>query len=600
MSNPLLFLTVFPLAVGAVIFLMPDRMKPFARISSVIVSAVVLVAASIVFIKKPLAWQYAGSVMLAADNLSGFVGLGVAVFGFLVSVYSCGYTEHSIGRYFGYLLMTLGASLGVAYANNLVLLIIAWGFLAAMLYLMVNLKGDAPAASAAKKALIIIGGTDALMIFGIGLIWMMTGTLSIERINLTLSGPAQYIAYLLLAFAAFAKAGAMPFHAWLPDVSESAPTTVAAYLPASLDKLLGIYLLARTSLDLFVMTPATNILLMTVGSVTIMIAVMMALVQHNLKRLLGYHAVSQVGYMVLGIGTGTAIGIAGGLFHMLNNAIYKACLFMTGGVVEKRTGTVDLSRLGGLWRSMPLTFAACFIAALSISGIPPFNGFVSKWMIYQGIIETATVSNPLWVAWIVAAMFGSALTVASFMKLLHAVFLGRASGDWKGVKDAGMAMGIPMVILALACIIFGIFAVAIPLGLFILPAISGTVRYIGVWSPGAATALILTGIGLGSLVYAFFRPGRFRTTEIFIGGEDPGTLGRVSGAEFYNTISDIAPVARVFAKEESGGFDIYSISKRPVYFFTGILGKLHNGILPTYLVWCLLGMIAMFALLLFK
>ena len=152
----------------------------------------------------------------------------------------------------------------------------------------------------------------------------------------------------------------------------------------------------------------STILLIT-GAVTIIYAVMVALVQHDLKRLLGYHAVSQVGYMVLGIGTGNPIGIAGGLFHMVNHAIYKSCLFLSAGAVEKRAHTTDLSKLGGLSKYMPITFVSFLIASLAISGIPPLNGFFSKWMIYQGIIATATNKNPLWIIWLVCAMFGLSL-----------------------------------------------------------------------------------------------------------------------------------------------------------------------------------------------
>ena len=112
--------------------------------------------------------------------------------------------------------------------------------------------------------------------------------------------------------------------------------------------------------------------------------------------------------MVLGIGTGNPIGIAGALFHMLNNAIYKSCLFLTGGSVQHKTGTTNLDKLGGLAKLMPITFTACLIAALSISGVPPFNGFVSKWMIYQGIVELGREGSKLWVIWLAAAMFGSA------------------------------------------------------------------------------------------------------------------------------------------------------------------------------------------------
>jgi NADH:ubiquinone oxidoreductase subunit 5 (subunit L)/multisubunit Na+/H+ antiporter MnhA subunit len=330
------------------------------------------------------------------------------------------------------------------------------------------------------------------------------------------------------------------------------------------------------------------------GSVTIVVAVIIALVQHDMKRLLGYHAVSQVGYMVLGIGTGSVIGIAGGLFHMLNNAIYKSCLFLTAGAVEKRMHTTDMTKLGGLFKYMPATFVACLVASLSISGVPPFNGFVSKWMIYQGIIESASAKNPLWMVWLVAAMFGSALTVASFMKLLHAVFLGRSAEGFKGIKEAALSMTVPMGILAAACIVFGIFATAVPITLFIAPSLGKAITYCGMWDPMAVTALILVALGLGALAYMIMRPARFRTVDTFVGGEDVAKLDRVTGAEFYDTIRQLPRLGKLYRKEEEGSLDIYNTARRIIYYFTGKLARMHNGILPTYMVWCLLGMVGIF------
>ena len=132
-----------------------------------------------------------------------------------------------------------------------------------------------------------------------------------------------------------------------------------------------------------------SIVMMTIGAVTILLAVMMALIQKDYKRLLSYHAISQVGYMILGIGTALPVGIVGGLFHMINNAMFKSGLFLTGGAVEKQTGTTDLHNLGGLGRKMPVTFACFLMLALSISGVPPFNGFFSKELIFDGALKAA-------------------------------------------------------------------------------------------------------------------------------------------------------------------------------------------------------------------
>ena len=174
------------------------------------------------------------------------------------------------------------------------------------------------------------------------------------------------------------------------------------------------------SLDLFVLTPESWVspVMMWIGAATILLAVMMALVQKDYKKLLAYHAISQVGYMILGIGTALPIGIVGGLFHMVNNAIYKSSLFLSAGAVEKEAGTTDLRELGGLGRSMPVTMICFLVAAASISGVPPFNGFFSKELVYDGALERG------WIFYAIA-LAGSFFTAASFLKLGHAAFFGK-------------------------------------------------------------------------------------------------------------------------------------------------------------------------------
>jgi len=535
------------------------------------------------------------------DNLSNFVGLFTGVFSVLIILYSFGFMRGRTGlfRYYSYIILTLVASLGAVFSNNLILFMVFWGFLGLLLYLLIGFGQKEHTPSTAKKTFIIVGGADALMLLGLAFVWRIAGTLQMDKINIALNTKAAVWAYLCFAAGAFAKAGAMPLHTWIPDTAEDAPTPVTAYLPASLDKLLGIYFLARISLDMFQMNTAMNTVLMAVGSFTIVAAVMMALIQHDLKRLLGYHAVSQVGYMVLGIGTGNPIGIAGGLFHMLNNAIYKTCLFLSGGAVEKRAGTGDLQRLGGFAKIMPISFVAFLIASLAISGVPPFNGFASKWMVYQGVIETAKSGGYLWIIWLVAALFGSALTLASFMKLVHAVFLGQASSETRK-KETSPAMWIPPVFLAALCVIFGVFAYRIPLKLFIFPSLSQEVVFSGIWNANLATALLLAGIIVGIIIYLAGTVTEARETEVFVGGEvlkeHPDM--RVSGTGFYNTIQDIGVLRSIYRLARDKAFDLYEVGRKITFAFTRVLRYIHNGVLPTYLAWCLLGMGILFFILL--
>jgi len=365
------------------------------------------------------------------------------------------------------------------------------------------------------------------------------------------------------------------------------------------------------------MNPAMNNVLMAVGSITIVAAVMMALIQHDMKRLLGYHAVSQVGYMVLGIGTGVPLGMAGGLFHMLNHAIYKSCLFFSAGAVEKKAGTTDLEKLGGFAKIMPITFIAFLIASFSISGVPPFNGFASKWMVYQGVIASRSTAGGLWIVWLVAAVFGSALTLASFMKLIHAVFLGQPSCARmvgpnqevasKGkpsneVREVGPTMWVPTAILASLCVLFGVFAYRLPLKMFVLPGLGMEVAFPGVWSPGVATMLILAGIAIGFIIYLIGTAAKTRETEGFVGGEAMSAHPdmRVSGVEFYKTVQDIGVLKGVYRLAEKNLFDIYEVGTKITFGFNKVLRHAHNGVLPSYLSWCLLGMIVLFYILLRK
>jgi formate hydrogenlyase subunit 3/multisubunit Na+/H+ antiporter MnhD subunit len=595
--NMLVSTVLIPIIAGIAVLFIPKKIKFARETVSILTSGAVSFLAVRLFIMRPMTFTLGKTLLLRLDSLSAFVMLFIAAFGLLIVIYSLGYMKGKDGlnQYYSYILMTIGASIGAALANDLIFFVICWGFLGVTLYLLINLGGP-DAASAAKKTLIIVGGADALMILGIAILWYMAKTFSMSMITMRLDNGLAVLAFFSLLCGAFAKAGAIPLHTWIPASSEVAPTPVMAFVPASLDKLLGIYFLARISLDLFVIktNSAVSIIMLALGAITVLAAVMMALIQHNLKRLLAYHAVSQVGYMVLGIGTGNPIGIAGGLFHMLNNAIYKYGLFLCGGSLEKKKGTTDLDNLGGLAKAMPITYISCLIAALAISGVPPMNGFVSKWLVYQGLIEMGRSGGRLWVIWLVAAIFGSALTLASFMKLIHAAFLGQCPGPVCKRDDVGPTMWIPMVALAALCVIFGVFAYQIPIRLFIQPSVSRAITYPGVWNASLSTSLIIVGIIIGLLIYAMGNIKKLRIDEPFIGGELLSEDMKVSGTAFYQTIEDIPLLSVIYKKAKRGDFDIYNQFRNVVFFFTGIFQRLHNGVLPTYLAWCLMGVIILF------
>jgi len=270
-------------------------------------------------------------------------------------------------------------------------------------------------------------------------------------------------------------------------------------------------------------------------------------------------------------------------------------LFLCGGAVEQASGTPELDELGGLGKKMPITFVTCLIAALSISGIPPFNGFVSKWMVYQGVIQMGTTqvdgAARLWPIWLTCAMFGSALTLASFVKLIHSMFLSRLPNDLKGVKEISPVMWLPMVILAFLCVFFGIFY-HVPLKMFIYPAL-GIEPQLSTWQSGLATILILIGIGLGLLILLIGLLARkARIVPTWTCGEvQPNEQMIIPGTHFYKTVSEMGGLKQLYTGQEKGYFDPYDQSGRVGLALTGILRWLHSGILPMYMTWVTLGLL---------
>ncbi|MFH1782976.1 MAG: proton-conducting transporter membrane subunit [Candidatus Omnitrophota bacterium] len=586
---------LFSILAGSLIFIIPKRLRKIAEGFSILSAGYLFIASINIFMSSPMTSKY-----LFIDGLSRFIVLGIGFFGILVTLYSLRFMAkcEAFSSYYGYTIWTIGFSILAAVSNNIVLLLVAWGFLGFTLFMLINIGGP-NAAGTAKKTFIIIGSSDSLMILGFAICWSITGSLNLTGTKIAINDSLSFWAFFLIAIGAFAKAGAMPFHTWVPDTAKDAPIPVTAFLPASLDKLLGIYLLARLVLNVFILDAASQNILMIIGAVTIVAAVMMALVQHDFKKLLGYHAVSQVGYMVLGLGTGNPIGIAGGLFHMLNNTIYKCSLFLIGGNVQHKTKTSDLDSLGGLARFMPITFFCGLIAALSISGVPPFNGFVSKWMVYQGLIEKGKSGGSLWIFCIVAAMIGSGLTLASFIKFIHAIFLGKSKNASRITHHASrdevpFTMLIAPIILSLLCIVFGVFAYVIPLKNLIVPALPEGFAFIGMWPSLKATLFLGIGIFIGLGIYFLGNFKGVRESTTYIGGEPKEEGMRLSGTEFYNTVKELPIIKGLYIKAERKAFDIYEVGKKFIFLFIKVFKYLHNGILPTYLVWCLLGMMILF------
>jgi len=609
------------------------------------VSGVLMIIASYLFVisrKSPVYWTRNWIPWVGVDfslrcfPLSSMMVLFVSLFALLISVYSLRFmwkNPKSRGFY-TILLWILGASWGVVLTNNLFVFLLFWGGLAILLYAFLTLGSY----TLATKGIFTIGVADFALILGTLFLYKLSGTLNMDSISkITLYGTLPVATFLLLSTGAIAKIGAVPFHTWIPEASEKIPPPAMAFLVGALDKLVGIYFLARVCVDFFDFSAFSvgPTVLMILGSFTIVISVMMALVSSNMKRIIAYFSISAAGYMMIGMASKNPVGMAGAIFYLLSTTLWTSLLFLVAGAVERQTGTSELSSLGGLSRWMPLTFTGCLIGGLSISGVPPLNGFFSKWMIYQGVIELNMAGGKLWIIWLMACMFGSVITLASFIRMMHSVFLREISimekmevaekstaytspNPGRKVSEVPMEMSLPILILAALCVGFGIFAYDLPLKLFIfssLPALPAPYQWIGWWQPGLATILIIIGIIIGLLVYLLSRVKRVRRDISYIGGENPREDMSISGVEFYDTITNFLGIRRLYRASQKGLMDIYAgmlnfargialflfaVDRILDYTWRGLAcivllaGKgaslVHGGILHTYLGWFLVGL----------
>jgi formate hydrogenlyase subunit 3/multisubunit Na+/H+ antiporter MnhD subunit len=587
-----------PFVAGIVVLLIGQQIKSVKEAIALLATAATLGLTITLFkenINFSIPWTGFGiDFALRLYHFSAFILVAASAFSFLFVLYSCSFMRDKpyLNQFYSYLLITLAMTNGAVLADNLVLLLFFWEGLLLTLFGMIAI-GRPGAFKTAIKAFIIVGVTDLCLMIGIGIAGYLAGTMTISKISLSVDSLGA-LAFILMMIGAISKAGSVPFHTWIPDAAVDAPLPFMAFLPASLEKLLGIYLLARISLDMFKLTAGSwiSILLMTIGAVTILLAVMMALVQKDYKRLLSYHAVSQVGYMILGIGTCLPVGIIGGLFHMINNALYKSCLFLTGGAVEKQTGTTDLAKLGGLWLKMPVTFVCFVIAAVSISGVPPFNGFYSKELIYDAALERGTI-------FYLAAILGTFLTAASFLKLGHAAFLGKISNANKDVRETNPAMFLPMIVIAAVCVVFGVWNY-LPVNNLIKP-ILGEQRLAGhEFGPNTmlitVTVIVLIGALLHHLFAAKVNGGGYKASD------------HIRHAPFLEGI---------YAKAEKRWFDPYDIVLKIVQGLsrfgwwidraidwlyedfavkiaagvTSLIRMAHTGSYSMYVVWSLIGVL---------
>jgi multicomponent Na+:H+ antiporter subunit D len=407
-----------------------------------------------------------GTPLLPIDNISRFM-LAVIAFLFpLIFIYSLSYVKRNFFRYYFVLFITLGGMLGTVLARDFLSFYIFLEIMTVGIYFLIidNAKKESFPAGFKYILMMFAGGIFILM--ATLMLYNLTGTFEIAetaRIVNTLPGSAVTLIFTLFAIGCLLEIGAVPFHIWLPDAHPVAPSPISALLSGIAIKI-GAYGIIRMIFTLGILSP----ILVSIGAVSMLFGVVLALKQTNVKRLLAYHSISQMGYILLGIGVGTGLGIGGGLFHILNHAVFKMLLFLCMGAVIYATGERELNKLGGLGKRMPVTLVTFGVAALAISGIPPFNGFASKAM-----ISGAVAGNLLLRLVIIITAAG---TFASFFKLFQFAFLGDLPGRFKKISEAPVLMLLPMLALAGASLGIGIYSAPL-LSKFIAPAVGSAINF---------------------------------------------------------------------------------------------------------------------------
>jgi multicomponent Na+:H+ antiporter subunit D len=451
------YFVVIPLLAAFLIILIAGEKDDWAIILSIIavISLVVLSIFSFVtghtetLVYSLGAWKLPIGIVLVQDALTSFMLILVGIISLTSLLFSISYIRHIAidWKYYALFMLLVTGMNGIIITGDLFNMFVFLEISLFSAFALVAYGGKAEEFEASFKYAVMGTVSSGFVLLGIAVTYSVTSTLTLAKIGEILPSvdPLVKMWIGILFIAGFGlKAAAMPFHAWLPDAHSSAPAPISSMLSGVLIKVLGMYVLVRIFFNIFDAPLLFMQIFLVIGAVSLLVGVFLAVGQWDLKRLLAYHSISQMGYIFLAFGLATPLGILGGIFHLINHAIFKSLLFYNAGVVETVTGTRDLRKLGNLTKIVPTTSFTSMVASLSISGIPPFNGFFSKLII---IIAAIQANQPVYA---LIAVVGSILTLASFMKVQRYGFRGEQKVETTDRK-VEWTMNLAMITLAILC-----------------------------------------------------------------------------------------------------------------------------------------------------
>jgi multicomponent Na+:H+ antiporter subunit D len=497
-SSTIILFVIIPLFAAFLIPIVGRLLPGFQRIVTSSIMLVLVVISVLITLQKPGTvthmvggWEPVEGVPIAIymvfDGLSGFLLTIINLLGFLSAFYAISYIRRYTGENFFYTLMCLmiAGMNGVVLSGDLFNLYVFLEISVISSYALVAFGVEKTELEASYKYQVLGGLASLLVLFGIAMIYWRTKTLNIADIAMLLREGEQdaflVFVQLILVTGFGIKAALIPFHAWLPDAHSSAPSPISAMLSGVLIKAVGVYVIIRLFFNMFQLDAPLAIVITVIGALSMIIGVLLAIGQWDLKRLLAYHSISQMGYVVIGVGMGmmilagdgdksvAALAIGGGLFHMINHAVFKGLLFLNAGAIEYATGTRDMKKMGGLARYMPVTLTSSFSASMAISGMPPFNGFFSKL-----VIIVAAIQGGFYLLAVLSVIAGI-ITLASFMKFQRYAFYDK-SPEKTEAKEVPFSMCFSMVTLAILCLVLSLLIFPGIRQIFLGPAVNTLVE----------------------------------------------------------------------------------------------------------------------------
>ncbi|MCF8217676.1 MAG: hypothetical protein K9J21_01690 [Bacteroidales bacterium] len=424
------------------------------------------------------------AIYLVYDGLSAFILLTICLIAFLSAFYAVGYIKRftAENNFYALLCLMIAGMNGVVLSGDIFNIYVFLEIAVIASYALVAFGTEKQELEASFKYQVLGGIASILILFAVALLYWQTQTLNLADISVILQEGTQTTALIftevLLIVGFGLKAAMIPFHAWLPDAHSSAPSPISAMLSGVLIKAVGIYALLRLFFNIFVITYEVSLVITILGALSMVVGVLLAIGQWDLKRLLAYHSISQMGYVIIGVGIGmliiqrdgnmtiAALAIAGGLFHMINHALFKGLLFLDAGAIEFMAGTRNLRNLGGLARYMPVTSSTSLGASMAISGIPPFNGFFSKLLI---IIAAVRGEFYLLAA---LAVFVNFVTLGSFMKFMRYAFYNSDKSKAKLKTDRlPFTMKFSMITMVILCVLMSLMIIPYFREIMLTPAV---------------------------------------------------------------------------------------------------------------------------------